>query len=125
MAATIRKVVERHNPIEVWGDGNDIRDLIYIDDFIDAMLLATEKINTFDPINIGYGKGHSIKEILQMAIEIDGFDNSKIIYNFSKPLMIPIRLIDTSKAERLLGFKPKTGIRDGIKKTIDWFRTQL
>lgn len=122
MAATIRKVVERHNPIEVWGDGNDIRDLIYIDDFIEATLLATEKIDNFDPINVGYGKGYSIKEILQMVIEIDGFDNATIIYNPSKPSMIPIRLVDTSKAESLLGFKPKTGIRDGIKKTIDWFK---
>lgn len=124
MAATIRKVVERHCPIEVWGDGNDIRDLIYIDDFIDGLILATEKIDRFDPINIGYGKGYSIKEILQMAIEIDEFDNTQIVYNSYKPSMIPIRLIDTSKAEKLLDFKPRTNIRDGIKKTIDWFRKE-
>lgn len=123
MAATIRKVAERHCPIEVWGDGNDIRDLIYIDDFIDAIILATEKIDTFDPINIGYGKGYSIKEILQIAIEIDGFNSAQIVYNSSKPSMIPIRLIDTSKAEKLLGFKPKTDIKEGIKKTIDWYRS--
>lgn len=122
MAATIRKVAEKHHPIEVWGNGNDVRDLIYIDDFIDALILATEKIDKFDPINIGYGKGYSIKEILQMAIEIDGFDNAQIVYDSSKPSMIPIRLIDTSKAEKLLGFTPKTNIREGIKKTIDWYR---
>lgn len=122
MAATIRKVVERNNPIEVWGDGNDIRDLIYIDDFIDAIILATEKIDKFYPINIGYGKGYSIKEILQMTIEIDGFDNAQIVYNPSKPSMIPIRLIDIQKAEKLLGFKPRTNIREGIKKTVDWYR---
>lgn len=123
MAATIRKVAERHHPIEVWGDGNDVRDLIYIDDFIDALILATEKINKFDPINIGYGKGYSIKKILQIATEIDGFDEAQIVYNLSKPSMIPIRLIDTQKAEKLLEFKPKTDIREGIKKTIDWYRT--
>lgn len=122
MAATIRKVVERHNPIEVWGDGNDIRDLIYIDDFIDALILAAEKINKFDPINIGYGKGYSIKEILKMAIEIEKFDDAEIIYNKTKPSMIPIRLIDISKAEKLLGFKPRTDMREGIKKTIDWYK---
>ncbi len=123
MAATIRKVAERHRPIEVWGDGNDVRDLIYIDDVIDAIILATEKIDRFDPINIGYGKGYSIKEILQEAIEIDGFDDALIVYDSSKPSMIPIRLIDTQKAEKLLGFRPKTDIREGIKKTIDWYRT--
>lgn len=124
MAATIRKVAERYNPIEIWGDGNDIRDLIYIDDFIDAVILATEKIDIFDPINIGYGRGYNIKEILQMTIEIDGFDNAQIVYNLSKPSMISIRLIDIQKAEKLLGFKPKVDIREGIKKTIDWFRKE-
>ena len=121
MAATIRKVIERHDPIEVWGDGNDVRDLIYIDDFIDGLLLAAEKIDTFNPVNIGYGRGYSIKQILQMAIEIDGFSDARIVYNSLKPSMIPIRLIDVSKAERVLGFRPKMDIREGIRKTINWF----
>ncbi|NCO98347.1 NAD-dependent epimerase/dehydratase family protein, partial [bacterium] len=55
MAALIRKVIERHKPLEVWGTGDDIRDWIYIDDFIDALILATEKIETYDPLNIGLG----------------------------------------------------------------------
>lgn len=122
MAATIRKVVERHNPIQVWGTGNDIRDLICIDDFIDAMIFAAEKIETFDPINIGYGKGYSIKEILQIALEIDGFKDVQIIYDANKPSMIPVRLIDTEKAEKILGFKAKTDIREGIGKTMEWYR---
>lgn len=124
MAATIRKVIERHNPIEIWGDGNDIRDLIYIDDFIDGLLLAAERIDVYkyDPINIAYGKGYSIKEILQMTLDIDGYNNAKIVYNSSKPSMIPIRLIDIEKSEKLLGFKPKIDIREGIKRTIDWYR---
>jgi GDP-L-fucose synthase len=73
MAAQIRKVIERHDPIEVWGTGNDVRDLIYIDDFIDAVILATEKIETYNPLNIALGKGYSIKEILQMILEVDGY----------------------------------------------------
>ena len=124
MAATIRKVVKRDDPIEVWGDGNDIRDLIYIDDFIDGLLLATEKMDgyKYDPINIAYGKGYSIKEILQMILEIDGYNDAKIIYDSSKPSMIPIRIIDIEKAEELLGFKIKIDIKEGIKRTIDWYR---
>lgn len=122
MAATIKKVVERHCPIEIWGDGNDIRDFLYIDDFVDAIILATQKIDIFDTINIGYGRGYNIREILQMAIEIDNFKDAKIVYNYSKPSMIPIRLIDTEKAEKLLQFKAKVDIREGIKKTIDWYR---
>ncbi|MCM8797336.1 MAG: NAD-dependent epimerase/dehydratase family protein [Candidatus Omnitrophica bacterium] len=122
MAATIRKVVERHNPIRIWGTGDDIRDLIYIDDFIDGLLLAAEKLNTFDTVNIAQGKAYSLKEILKMALEIDGYQDAEIVFDRTKPSMIPVRLIDTEKAERILGFKPKTEITEGITKTISWYR---
>jgi GDP-L-fucose synthase len=122
MAATLRKVMERHDPIQVWGSGDDVRDLIYIDDFVDAVLLAMEKIDTFDPVNIGLGKGYSVKEILSIAMEVDGYRDAKVQYDATKPSMIPIRLIDVSRAETLLGFKAETDVRDGIAKTIDWYR---
>jgi len=122
MAALIRRVVERHNPLEVWGTGDDIRDWIYIDDFIKALILAAEKIDSYNPINIGLGKGYSIKQALQMMLEIDGYNDAKIVFNSSKPSMIPIRLIDITKAETLLGFKPETELREGIKKTLEWYR---
>lgn len=123
-SANIRKVIDRHDPIQIWGTGNDIRDLIYIDDFIDGLILAAENMYN-DAVNIAYGKGYSIKEVLQMMLEIDGYDNAKIVYDSTKPSMIPIRLIDTTKAKKLLGFKAKTNIREGIKKTIDWYRENL
>lgn len=123
MAATIRKVMERQNPIKVWGTGDDVRDLIYIDDFIDAMVLAAEKIEKFDPVNIGYGRGYSIKEILKMCLEIEGFNDAVVEYDSSKPSMIPVRLISTEKAEKLLGFKARYSLEEGIKRTINWFRT--
>ena len=122
MAALIRRVVERCQPFEVWGTGDDVRDWIYIDDFIDAMILATEKIDTYNPINIGLGRGYSIKEALRMMLEVDGYANAKIEFDTSKPSMIPIRLLDTAKAESVLGFRAETGLRDGIRKTIDWYR---
>ncbi|MFO0753192.1 MAG: NAD-dependent epimerase/dehydratase family protein [Thermodesulfovibrionales bacterium] len=122
MSATIRKVVERQKPIKVWGTGDDIRDLIYIDDFIDALVLAAERIETFDPVNIGYGKGYSIKEILQLCLEVDGYNDAVVEYDSSKPSMIPVRLISTEKAERVLGFKARTDLREGIRKTMEWYR---
>ncbi len=122
MAALIRRVVERHAPIEVWGTGDDIRDWIYIDDFIDAMILATEKIESYNPLNIGLGKGHSIKEALQIILEVDGYTEAMVKFDSSKPSMIPIRLIDTTKAETVLGFKAITGLREGMKKTIECVR---
>ena len=122
MAALIRRVVERHDPIEVWGTGDDIRDWIHIDDFIDAMMLATERVESYNPINIGLGKGYSIKQALQLMLEVDGYTDARIEFNPSKPSMIPVRLIDTTKAENVLGFKAKTGLKEGIGKTIEWYR---
>lgn len=122
LPALIRKVVERQNPIEVWGTGEDVRDLIYVDDFVDAMLLAIEKVTSYCPMNIGYGRGYRVKELLQMILEAEGYMNAKIIYNPAKPTMIPIRLVDTTKARHVLGFKAKTGIREGIHKTLKWYR---
>lgn len=122
MAATIRKVVERQNPLKVWGTGDDIRDLIYIDDFIDALVLAAEKIDTYDPVNVGLGKGYSIKQLLGMLMEIEGCQDLNIEYDPSKPSMIPIRLIDVGKAARELGFSAKIDVREGMTKTIEWYK---
>lgn len=122
MAALIRRVVERHDPFEVWGNGEDVRDWIYIDDFIDALIMAAEKIESYNPINIGLGTGYRIKEALQMMLEIDDYPGARVKYDPSKPSMIPVRLIDTGKAEKMLGFKARTGLKEGIGKTIAWYR---
>ena len=123
-AALIRKVVERQNPLEVWGTGEDVRDLIYIDDFIDGLLLATQKIEGYDPVNIVSGQGYSVKELLQLILDVDSYSNVEIQFNTSKPSTMPIRLIDNSKAKKKLGFEAKTNIMDALSRTIDWFRTQ-
>lgn len=123
MAATIRKVLERQNPLKVWGTGDDVRDLIYIDDFIDGLVLAAEKIDTYDPVNLALGKGYSIKQLLGMLVEIEGCTDLKIEYDPTKPSMIPIRLIDVSKAEQKLGFRAQTDVREGMTKTIAWYKS--
>lgn len=120
--ALIRKVVERWDPIEVWGTGEDVRDAIYVDDMVEAMVRAIEKIESYRAINIGLGKGYSVKEILQMILELDGYTDARVVFNTSKPTMIPIRLVDTTKAETVLGFEAKTDLREGLRKTIEWYR---
>lgn len=124
MAAMIRKVAERHNPIIMWGDGYDIRDLIYIDDFIDAVILAAEKVNTYDPINIGAGIGYRLIDILQMILKTDNYNDAVIKYDTSKPSMIPVRLIDIAKAEKSIGFRPRIDLKEGIRKTLQWYREE-
>lgn len=120
--ALIRKVVERHDPVEVWGTGEDVKDLIYVKDFIDGMLLATEKINTFDSVNISSGLGYSIKEIVRVILQEDGYTNARIVFDPSKPTMIPKRILDVSKAKQLLGFEARTTLQEGIHRTIEWFK---
>ncbi len=120
--ALMRKIVERWNPLEVWGDGSEVRDAIYVDDMVEAMVLAAQKVQSYDAINIGLGRGYSVNEILKELLELDGWKDAKIVYDKSKPTMIPIRLIDTSKAERVLGFKAKVGLREGLRRTLEWYR---
>jgi GDP-L-fucose synthase len=121
-AALLRKVVERQKPIEVWGTGDDVRDLIYVDDVVRAMILAMERLERYTTLNIGLGKGYSVKEILGMLLEIDGYGDAQVIFDPAKPTMIPVRLVDVSKAERLLGFKPEVSLREGLARTIAWFK---
>ena len=125
LPALIRRVVERHAPISVWGDGTDVKDFIYIDDFVEGLLLAMEKINGFDVVNIASGNQYVLSDLLEIVINLDGYDNAKIIYDTSKPTMIPKRLIDPSKATILLGFRAKTPIEKGLEKTILWYRSTL
>ena len=122
MAALIRRVVERHEPLEVWGTGGDIKDLIYIDDFLDGMLLAFEKSTDYLAVNIATGQGYSVKQVLETIIEVDGYADADVRFDPSKPTMIPIRLVDTSLAEEQLGFRAKTSLREGIRKTVEWYR---
>lgn len=122
LPAFIRKSVERWDPFEVWGDGSEVRDLIHVDDMVEAMVLAAEKLESYAALNIGLGKGYSVKEILDLVLELDGFRNAKVVYNKDKPTMIPLRLVDISKAEKLIGYKPKVGLREGLQRTIEWYR---
>jgi GDP-L-fucose synthase len=123
--ALVRKVVERHDPLEVWGDGNDLKEFIYIQDFIDGMLLAMEKQEGFDPTNIAVGKPCTVREVLASLLKIDGYDNAKVVYNASKPSMIPKRLIDVSKAKAELGFQANTSMDEGLAKTVAWYRSTI
>ena len=120
--ALIRKCVERWQPFEVWGDGTEVRDAIYVDDMVSAMVLAAQKLESYVAINIGLGKGYSVKEILRSILEVDGYANADVHFDPSKPTTIPIRLIATRKAESLLGFRAKVGLREGLQRTIDWYR---
>tara|TARA_R100001129_G_C5321511_1_gene247740 strand:+ start:3118 stop:4059 length:942 start_codon:yes stop_codon:yes gene_type:complete len=121
LPATIMKVVNKQNPIEVWGDGKDIRDFIHIDDFVRACMIVMNKVDSYDIFNIGSGVGKSVDDILFTCMELEGYDTD-VTYNSDKPSMIPIRLLDVSKAKDKLGFETEISLKEGLEKTIKWYK---
>jgi GDP-L-fucose synthase len=120
--ALIRRAVERHDPFEVWGDGMDLKDFLYIDDYIDGMLLAMEKLDKFQPINIANGQAVTIRDVLQEILIAADYQDVPVEYDASKPTMIPKRMIDISLANELLGWSPKVSLKEGIQRTVAWYR---
>jgi len=118
--AMVKKVVDKWNPLEVWGDGNDMRDLLYVDDFIDAVFLAMD-INEYNPINICSEKLYSVNDIISILMEIESY-YPKIIYSSDKPTMIKYRAMNGKKAREILGFNAKTSIENGLKATANWYK---
>ncbi len=109
-----------HSPITVWGTGKPIREFLYVEDATEGILLATEKYNKSDPVNLGAGFEISIKDLVELIARLTGF-KGKIIWDTSKPDGQPRRCLDTSKAEKEFGFKAKVPFEEGLKKTIDWY----
>jgi GDP-L-fucose synthase len=125
LCALIRKAVERHNPLEVWGAAEVYRDFIYIGDVIDACLLAIEKIEGFSTLNIGLGKTSSIKEILEIILQHTGYPLSQVLFKPASGKKAACISVDITKAKEVLGFVPRVSLGEGIAKTIDWLKLNL
>ena len=106
--------------ITFWGDGTPTREFLYVTDCARAILLATEKYNKPEPINVGSGMEISIKNLSKKIQEIMGYEG-RIIWDKSKPNGQPRRCLDTSKAEKEFGFKAKINFDVGLKNTIKWY----
>lgn len=119
--ALVRRAVEREDPYVVWGSGEEIRDFLHVSDLARGCLLILEKYPTCDPVNIAYGKGVTIKEIVQIILKAAGHNKARVEFDSSKPSTIPFRMVDTSKAKRLLGFEPEVTIEEGLTDTVKWY----
>lgn len=122
IAALIRKFVEKHDPINVWGDGKDIKDFLYIDDFIDGLIKVTSRINKFEVLNLASSKQITIRRIIEILKKITNH-NAKIEFDITKPTMIPKRMISIKKAKDQLAYKPIIDIEDGLTRTINWYKS--
>jgi GDP-L-fucose synthase len=106
--------------VTVWGTGKPTREFLYVEDAAEGILSATEKYNKPDPVNLGAGFEISVKDLVELIVKLTGFKGS-ITWDSSKPDGQPRRMLDTTKAAKKFDFKAKTSLKDGLKKTIDWY----
>jgi GDP-L-fucose synthase len=118
--ALIARMLGGENPVKVWGDGSVVRDFIYSEELADWLLVALEKAPPCVPINLGSGQGVTIKEVAGTIASCLPRP-PRLEWDASKPAGDPVRRLSTARARELLGFQPKTGLAEGIKKTVAWY----
>jgi GDP-L-fucose synthase len=122
--AIIKKCVDAvrtgANEIVLWGTGNPTRELLYVDDAAEAILMATERYDGLDPVNIGAGNEISIRDLATLVAKLTGFKGN-IIWDVTQPDGQPRRSLDVTRAERLFGFRARMPFEEGLRNTIDWY----
>jgi GDP-L-fucose synthase len=122
--ALIRKFLEaneqKKDSVVVWGTGKATREFLYAEDAAEGIVLATEKYDGAEPVNLGSGSEISVKDLVQTLARLTGFAG-RIKWDSSKPDGQPRRQLDTSRAEREFGFKAKFSFEEGLRKTIEWY----
>lgn len=125
--ALIKKCIDAINnnedEIVVWGDGSPTREFLYVEDAVDGILLAAEKYDKSDPVNLGSAFEISIKDLVEIITKETGF-TGKVTWDSTKPNGQPRRKLDTSRAQKEFGFKSQTTFPEGLKKTIAWYRSE-
>ena len=123
--ALIRKCLEAQergqSEIVCWGDGSPTREFLYVEDCAEGIVLATERFDGPEPVNLGSGIEISIRDLTMRVADSSGF-RGRVVWDASKPNGQPRRCLDTSRARELFGFSARTDFRDGLLRTIDWYR---
>jgi len=110
--------------VTAWGTGEVTREFIYVEDAAEGILLAAEKYDESEPVNIGAGFEIKIRDLVDFIVKLTGF-NGNVVWDTSKPDGQPRRCLDTSRAEQEFGFRAKTPFEEGLRKTIAWYRSTL
>jgi GDP-L-fucose synthase len=119
----IRKMVESSGEVVLWGDGSPTREFLYVDDAAEGLLLAGRHYDGAEPVNLGTGSEISIHDLAELIGELTGFQG-EIVWDTSQPNGQPRRALDTSRARELFGFEARTPLREGLERTIAWYRAQ-
>jgi GDP-L-fucose synthase len=123
--ALIRKCIEAQegglDEIVVWGDGSPTREFLYVEDAAEGILLASERFDGAQPVNLGSGNEISIKNLLETIVHLTGYAG-QVVWDTSMPNGQPRRGLDTSRAEEYFGFKAQMSFDEGLRRTVDWYR---
>jgi GDP-L-fucose synthase len=123
--ALIRKALEAQDrgdqEIVVWGDGLPTREFLFAQDAAEGILLATERYNSSDPVNLGSGEEISIKDLAEKIVELTGFEG-EIRWDTSRPNGQPRRALDTSRAKERFGFEAQVDLEEGLRRTVEWYK---
>jgi GDP-L-fucose synthase len=120
--ALIRKMVEAEDEVVLWGDGSATREFLYVDDCVEGFVLAAERYDGPDPVNLGAAREISIRELAELIADVTGYEG-RIVWDETKPNGQPRRSVDGRRARELFGFEARTHLRDGIERTVAWYRS--
>lgn len=123
--ALIRKALEAQergdDHLVVWGDGSPTREFLYAQDAAEGIILAAERYNSSDPVNLGSGEEISIKELAEKIVELTGFEG-ELLWDTSRPNGQPRRALDTSRAKERFGFEAQVNLEEGLQRTVEWYQ---
>ena len=122
--ALIRKMLAGDDEVVLWGDGSPSREFLYVEDLVEGLLLAADRYDGDAPVNLGTGVETTIRELAETIAEVTGFEGS-IAWDPSMPNGQPRRRLDASRARELFGFEARTPLREGLVRTVDWYRSTV
>ena len=119
--ALIRKMIETPDEVVLWGDGSPSREYLYVDDCVEGLLRGAAGYDGPEPVNLGTGVETTIRETAELVAEAVGFEG-RITWDTSMPNGQPRRSLDASRAAELFGFRAQVPLREGIERTVAWYR---
>jgi GDP-L-fucose synthase len=126
IADLVRKMIEAEeegrDEIVLWGDGSPTREFLYVEDCVEGLVLAAKRYDGPEPVNLGAGKEISIRDLAGLVAEVTGYAG-RIAWDTEKPNGQPRRSIDASRAHELFGFEARTPLREGLERTVSWYRS--
>ena len=128
IAAMVRRFVEARDSgadeVVLWGTGEPSREFLYVDDAARALLLAAERLDSSEPVNVGTGVETRIRDLAEAIRELSGFEG-EIVWDTSKPDGQPTRYLDVSRARERMGFEAEVPLEEGLRRTIESFEAEL